>query len=346
MAVLVRGRASKLAWLARFCGPVTFLQPQPPRTDIVVWMRSRFQILLLAGVLALEHPLSTCGQALLDQALISDRSFIAQPSPEILAHAQTFRVGTNGLLTRFATELYVPTNASIRWEIRRILNGVPATVLALGSLSASELFLSGLSINSTNFVQFQPWYRGLPVAAGEELAVVLALPGGFGWVGEDGAGQYDPYPRGQHFMQLTNGQWIASNCVDLGFKTFVAPEEPIPVLSNVRLSGADLVFTVRCQSSYTVIVEGLRDLSSWVAVHTNKQALAMRTIQLPRDDSPRYFRARVGARLVFFGLIPSSNIDLGGATIAVDSYDGTNSVYAQTTNSVYTPRTDSVYTLP
>ena len=166
-----------------------------------------------------------------------DQSFVPSPQPSLFStvgdlgtgdkaeQAQTFTVGTNGLLTQVNLDLMgYGTGNGLLLEIRRTTpNGLP-------SEAPSDLLGAALSsAKGTTDPQFIPFYLGdlaPQVQVGEKLALVLKSPGSgsYGWLGATG----DPYPQGSVATRGSyyNNQWASPVDLggpDLGFQTYVAP---------------------------------------------------------------------------------------------------------------------------
>jgi hypothetical protein len=222
------------------------------RIERFVWLSG-----FLCAVLFAAAPLRAAGTV--DQQLIQQGAASLAGVSNGIDYAQTFTVGTSGLLDRIEAQVEkgsgarAPT-APLIVEIRRTLAGVPdpsaGGVLASFTVPAAQVPGSA----------FQPPYLGVdlgaaavPVASGDVLAVSLRSPSAegrsYGWIMDES----NRYKRGDLYIRSpdTAGQFIRLSdanpgnppFLDAGFRTFVTVPEPSAVCFGVV--AAYVVLTLR-----------------------------------------------------------------------------------------------------
>jgi hypothetical protein len=158
--------------------------------------------------------------------------------------AQTFTVGTGGLLDRIGLQVVredASTNADLLFDIRETAAGVPiesdATTLASLTIPAASV---PLTLGKGEFFSVDVLSSAIEVTPGEVLAVVLRAPDAttalnrYQWSNGPNADDYsdgDPYTR-------TTGNWTPASS-DAGFQTLVVLPEPSTALS--LLAGVGLL---------------------------------------------------------------------------------------------------------
>jgi hypothetical protein len=184
--------------------------------------------------LFLTSAMSSADAAKLDQSYITPVQPLLYSSVGNLGNgekadqAQTFRVGLDGRLAQ--VDLYLNgygDGSGLLLKARR------TTPSGLPSDAPSDLVGAALSFaKGTASLEFVPFNFGSlapQVHVGEELALVLTVPGSglYEWGGAPG----NPYPLGQLYTRSAyyNNQWSPPNInygpADLGFRTYV---EPVP----------------------------------------------------------------------------------------------------------------------
>lgn len=161
--------------------------------------------------------------------------------------AQTFTVGTTGLLTRIEMPLKqnrdVPVEVLVFDLVTTDGAGSPTTTQLAHVILQPSAILPTFGVVSVDLTSF-----GVSVSVGDVLAIVLSSnvdpsTGTYGWDGDISGS----YPRGATFI------FGAENLRDMAFRTFVCRDDAIPtvsawgliVLALLLLAGAKVYFNRR-----------------------------------------------------------------------------------------------------
>ena len=188
--------------------------------------------MILAGVLTILGSASAASAQILDQSYTSfggvgttamSRSLCAGGGSSSCSLAQTFTVGVTGRLTQVS--------------IRVNLNGVPQSDLLVQIRSTSQnspdtFSLASVTVPSTQFNSGIPFFtdvplsQEIPVAVGQQLALVISGDPAYYWWGTDFS-TLAAYPGGQALQLVqpcfANCWNITGNNAAFNFKTFVNP---------------------------------------------------------------------------------------------------------------------------
>jgi hypothetical protein len=159
--------------------------------------------------------------------------------------AQTFQVGTTGVLTQVDVWVYRFFNdvhGDLVLDIRATQPSGAPTSTAGGQLLTTTMASTAVPVQGSGAISFDLSSFNLYVTQGEELAIVVHEapdPNGdvtYQWSG----GGSDPYPAGQSWERaIGNHDWAADPQadVDWGFRTFVnaAPDQPPAVTTDTGL---------------------------------------------------------------------------------------------------------------
>lgn len=151
-----------------------------------------------------------------------------------IERSQSFTVGMSGRLAAADLLLSGQVGHDLLLEVRRALpSGLPSEApdALLGAVITE---FKGGPMTFSNWATFDFKGKGPLVTAGEQLALVLKVPGSgfFSWAGDF----TNPYGGGSESARSsgTNGQWSANSGpnVDLAFRTYV---EPVPEPSTLSI---------------------------------------------------------------------------------------------------------------
>lgn len=147
--------------------------------------------------------------------------------------AQTFTVGTSGLLTEVDVALwrFNGTAGDLTVDIRSTSGGVPNATLVTRTVPYSSIAAQQPGVLTPPWLPIDFSSAPLPVNSGDALAIVLHVDSGnaaYNWFGDTITSVgHDPYAGGAALS--FNGTWgpaIPATSGDFGFKTFVTVPEP------------------------------------------------------------------------------------------------------------------------
>ena len=198
--------------------------------------RSKFAALLLLPFFLAANRKIFAATAI-DQSNIGTTLFSASGGTSIV-FAQTFTVGTSGLMTGFDLRLQrinlgVDTG-SFDVELRDTVGGIPTlpTSAPIIALTFSDMVLPAQAAGDpvySGLTHFDISSSNVSVHAGDVLA--LDIFGNVDIAGQNGFtidGGSDNYSGGSHFLDFLNHPWSSHTTEDLFFKTYVDAAVPEP----------------------------------------------------------------------------------------------------------------------
>ncbi|MHC4341408.1 MAG: PEP-CTERM sorting domain-containing protein [Planctomycetota bacterium] len=141
--------------------------------------------------------------------------------------AQTFTVGTTGILTSVEVKIFRSPDDIIvdplLFDVRSTNSGAPAAS-DIGSAILFSTSLSASSISTTaGFASVNLGSAAVPVSSGDVLAIVLrsddSVNDAYHWKGTKANG----YSGGGAFFRIGSGNWKSGTPADLAFKTNLTP---------------------------------------------------------------------------------------------------------------------------
>ncbi len=185
--------------------------------------------LLLVGRAWAGPPGSQVDQSILTPQGQGENYGIAVSANQSLA--QTFVVGLSGRLTEVDLQMgrRQPAVAPLQFELRRTASGVPelsAQALLFSTTLDTNLFPIGMPYDFAVAVDLG---NGVPVTAGERLAVVCATTGD--WYYWSSWRLADIYPSGSTcWRPISRSYFVTLSGQDSGLQTWVSIPEPLGLL--------------------------------------------------------------------------------------------------------------------
>lgn len=195
-------------------------------------------------------------------------------TPSSVDHAQTFTVGTDGLLTRVDVLVRrgLDVQEDLKFDIRTVSAGIPdsddGSALASAIIPWSIFPPPQMPAPFTDliWVSVDLSVKTLPVIEGQEYALVLqsnAGPvAGYEWGGAEG----NQYTDGSGYFRVSDGAWtedigaITDTPIDWGFRTHLIPTPPAidinpgkdPNIINLK-SGGSIPVAVLTQGEFDAL---------------------------------------------------------------------------------------------